>query len=124
MWMMKVAVISADDGRTDDDGDDDSDSDDEAPFNRGDIVWAKYGKSFYPAKVVGKDDVPEQYHKQLFAVHSVKHAVILWYGENRYSRIPFSRITVLAESREDSLRASNPDILPLYNMALAELRND
>ena len=115
---------SMDDGCTDDDDDDDIEDDSEVPFNRGDIVWAKYGRTFYPAKVVGKDDVPKQYHHQLFSIHSVKHAVIMWYGENRYSRIPFSRITILAESREDSLRAANPDILPLYNMALADLRND
>ena len=117
---------SDDDGATDNDGESDGkdDVDDEAAFNQGDIVWAKCGKRLYPAKVVGKGDVPVQYHKQLFSVMSSSHGVVCWYGENRFSCVLMSNISILAESREDSSRAASPDILPMYNMALADLRND
>ena len=110
-----------DEGCTDDESDM---SDNEQPFNRGDIVWAKYGKLFYPAKVVGKKDVPIEHHRQLFSGSSDKHAVVMWYGEDKYSRVLVSKITLLAESREDAKRATNQDILLLYNLALADLRND
>ena len=112
----------SDDGQTDGESDD-SDADDQI-FNRGDIVWAMYARTYYPAKVVGKDDVPEQHQKQLFAVVSKQHVVVMWFGENKYSRVLTTRISPLAESREDSQRAAKPEILVLYNMALAELRND
>ena len=110
-----------DDGQTDDESSDEE----EGEFNRGDIVWGKYGKNYYPAKVVGKKDTPAEYHEKLFGTHSSKHAVVRWYGENRYSRILYSRMKVLAESREDiALAAARKDIRDLYDLAMSELRND
>lgn len=121
----EIIYDSDDEGATDDEESDcEENLDDETPFNRGDIVWAKCGKRFYPAKIVGKDEVPAQYHKALFSVASANHAVVSWYGENRFSRVHVSKIDILAESREDNARAASLDILPLYNLAVRELRND
>ena len=115
-------IDDGDIGQTDEEPDED-DTDDVA-FNRGQIVWAKYGSKSYPAKIVGKEDVSEKYQKQLFSVNSDGFTVVHWHGENSYSRIKVSKIQILRESREDSKLADQPDILLKYNMALADLRDD
>ena len=115
-------IDDGDIGQTDEEPDED-DTDDVA-FNHGQIVWAKYGRKSYPAKIVGKEDVSEKYQKQLFSVNSDGFTVVHWYGENSYSKIKVSKIQILRESREDSKLADQPDILLKYNMALADLRDD
>ena len=91
-------------------------------FLRGQIVLAKYGRTYFPAKIVGKDDVPSQYRKQLFQV--VYMTMQLFIGMGNYRCIQVGHIKLLVESQVDSSCAAQSDILPLYNMALAELRNN
>ena len=113
-------IDDGDIGQTDEEPDEDDTND--VAFNRGQIVWAKYGRKSYPAKIVGKEDVSEKYQKQLFSVNSDGFIVVHWYGEN--SRIKVSKIQILGESREGLKLADQPDILLKYNMALADLRDD
>ena len=43
----------------------DIDSEDEKTISPGDIVWAKYGKIWYPGKVVTIFDIPSEKQKKL-----------------------------------------------------------
>lgn len=112
-----------DDGATDmsDESDDESVHDALGP---GDIVWAKYGRAFYPAKVVHPKDVPTNQKRTL--LRSVKDTVLVkWYGEERISRVKSANVETLAENKVDAYRASrNERILRHYQLALSDLRNE
>lgn len=108
---------------SDRDGTDESESDSEC-FSPGDIVWAKYQRTYFPAKVVTPSEVPVQLHKTLF--RSLQDSVVVrWYGESNFSRIKIANVDPLAENKVDSSRAAkNNTIFMNYQLALADLRKD
>lgn len=101
-----------------------SESDDEnlAP---GEIVWAKYGKTFYPAQIVSHYDVPPKLQKKLFRSKGKDFVVVKWYGEDRYSKVRTVNVDILAENKVDVARAAKSDKMHLlYQLALSDLRKD
>ena len=90
----------------------------------GDVVWAKHGWTWYPAKVMSRADVPENLHTSLFR-NKVDELVVQWYGENTFSWKRTSQLDHLSENRIDSSRASRSNsMLLLYQGALAHMRMD
>ena len=108
-----------------DDSDDDSDEayGNEDEFRPGDVVWAKYQKVWYPAKVALSTDLPSSLKKKLQS--SSVFIPVIWYGENKFSLVQIRSIDHLSQNRIDEARASvSDDILIKYNMAVSDLRND
>lgn len=102
----------------------DSEDDDEnlAP---GEVVWAKYGKTWYPAQIVSHCDVPLKLPKNLFRSKGKDFIVVKWYGEERYSKVRTANVDTLAENKVDAARASKSDKMHLlYQLALSDLRKD
>ena len=113
-----------DDGPSDLSGTDDDEDQEESQFTPDDVVWAKHGRTWYPAKVVSCADVPEKLHKSLFR-NKVDELVVQWYGEKTFSWKKTSQLDHLSENRIDSSRASKSHrMLLLYQEALSDLRMD
>ena len=75
-----------DDGKTDDNLDSDSDDEEETRdvdecTNIGDIVWAKHGRAWYPATIVGLDVVPPQVLQHL-GRNLDKKQIVKWRGND------------------------------------------
>ena len=116
-----------DHGQSDVDEDDDDEVDEEnfSSYAPGDIVWGKYGKNYYPAKIVSYGELPERLQKGLFCLRKPESVIVKWYGEDNFSWVKIKDIDELAENKCDSARASlNEDIHQKYQLALADLRND
>ena len=108
-------VDSEDEGQTD--VDTDSDEEQEIDYKSGDIVWAKYGRIWYPAKVCCLADLPESLQVR-FSKYKDK-LIVKWFGENMYSSVTASQIDVLEENLVDAARAARSShILKQYNIAL------
>lgn len=115
---------SDDEGASDISSSSDDDSSEES-ISPGDIVWAKYGRVWYPAKIVSSCDVPIRLQRNLFRCKGDDSVVVLWYGEDRFSRVKCVNIDVLAENKIDASRAAKNDTIHLaYQLALADLRQD
>ena len=114
-----------DDGASDVSSDSDDDSEDE-DLGPGDIVWARYGRVWYPAKIVSSEDVSKNLHKSLFRSKPGEDALVVkWYGEDRFSRVKTQNIDHLPENKVDAARAAKNDKIHLYyQLALSELRLD
>lgn len=112
-----------DDGPTDlSSSDPDSDIDEES-FKPGDVVWAKHGRMWYPARVVSPFDVPEHLKGPLTRHLTQSKVLVKWYGEDNFSSITIDHLDYLAENKIDSARASRShNMLLLYQEALADLR--
>ena len=92
-------------------------------FRPGDVVWAKYTRIWYPAKVCRSSDIPQSLKNKL--KQSKTLFPIMWYVENKHSLVQIRNIDQLAQNRVDECRASvSEDILMMYNEALPDLRND
>ena len=68
--------------------DNDSDSEDDNDItetNFGYSVWAKYYRTWYPAKVVSENELPASLKKKLANLEGL--VAVRWYGENNYSLI-------------------------------------
>ena len=106
-------------------GTDQSDSEESADeaedeVGPGDIVWALYGRRWYPAKLLSVSDLP----------HNIKGSfrnprgkfIVKWFVEDRFSLV--NKVEPLAENRLDAQRAGqSKNILEAYNLALEELNN-
>lgn len=114
-----------DDGKTDDDSDSDSDDEEETRdvdecTNIGDIVWAKHGRTWYPATIVGLDVVPPQVLQHL-GRNLDKKQIVKWWGEENFSALDEKNIEPLARNKSDEFRANRSTyISKLYHQALAE----
>ena len=84
---------------------DDEEDQKESQFTPGDVVWAKHGRTWYPAKVLSRADVPENLHKSLFR-NKVDELVVQWYGEKTFSWKRTSQLDHLSENHIDSSLAS------------------
>ena len=108
-----------------------ADSDDEeiytGSFKAGDIVWAKYQGTWYPAQVAKSDELPSILATKLRRCN-MDAVPLKWYGENRFSLVRPKCIDMLAQNRVDEQRAAvsvaGCDMLARYNEALSDLRND
>lgn len=90
----------------------------------GDVVWGKHGRTWYPAKVVSKADVPLNLQKTLFRTTG-DTLVVKWYGSEQYSKLKSVNVDHLAENKVDAARASRSHQMQLlYQQALADLRLD
>lgn len=81
-------IDDADTGVTVTDGEDQEDGDadtDEMGMYCSAVVWAKYGKFWYPAKVVSLETVPTNFRKKLPSTEN--KYVISWFGESKFSAI-------------------------------------
>ena len=111
---------SDDDGATDVSDSDESEDEVDEDLGPGDIVWALYGRRWYPARIVNISDLPEN------ARGSFKNPrgrnIVKWYGEDQYSFV--TKVDILAENRIDAQRAGqSKDILEAYNLALEDLNH-
>jgi len=114
--------------KEDDGASDLSDSDEESPQDAhgpGDIVWAKYGRMWYPAKVLSTNEIPIHLQKNLARSAQKDSVVVKWYGEDKYSRVKTGNVDMLAENKLDASRAAkNATIHLLYQLALSDLRQE
>ena len=116
---------SEDEGKTDDDSDDEAGEREENEcIHIGDIVWGKHGRVWYPAKVVGQEEVPELVLQHLGRNLDGKH-LVKWWGEDNFSTLEESKIEHLARNKIDELRANrSKHISKLYHQAVAETIDD
>ena len=105
--------------------DTDSDTDDDpgnSDINFGSVVWAKYCRTWYPAKVVSASELPSSLKSKL------PHSGLIpvkWYRENQYSLVYQRNLDTLAQNRVDEARASvSEQMLIKYNEALSDVQND
>jgi len=86
----------------------------------GSVVWGKYGRHFYPGKIVDIDAVPSKYKNKL---PSTKYKyVIYWYGETSYSVIAKEKVELLGRNRVDKARSQmSKQIEQRYHLALADI---
>ena len=111
---------SEDDGATDESDSDESDDDMEEDYVPGDIVWALYGRRWYPGRLVNMSDLPDNVRGS-FKNPKCRY-IVKWYGEDQYSLV--NKVDILAENRIDAQRAGQSrDILQAYNLALEDLNN-
>ena len=113
---------SEDNGYTDQsDSDEDGDSEnDDENMGPGDVVWALYGRTWYPGRLCDMVDVPENSRKNLKNPNG--KFIVKWYGEDQYNLV--SKIEILAENRIDAQRASrSADMQQVYNLALEDVNN-
>ena len=119
--------IDVDDiGQSDEECDDDDEDNEEnsSSYAPGDIVWGKYGKFYYPAKIVSHGEFPEKLQKS-FRVRKAESVIVRWYGEGNFSWVQNKNLDELAENKSDSTRAAiNEEMHHKYQLALADLRND
>ena len=115
-------IDDADTGVTVTDGEDQEDGDadtDEMGMYCGAVVWAKYGKFWYPGKVVSLETVPTNIRKKLPSTEN--KYVISWFGESNFSAIAKDNVEMLARNKSDKARAEQSvNIGKKYLMALAE----
>ena len=86
----------------------------------GSVVWGKYGRHFYPEKIVDIDAVPSKYKNKLPSTE-YKY-VIYWYGETSYSVIAKEKVELLGRNRVDKARSQmSKQIEQRYHLALADI---
>ena len=112
------------------DASDESEDEDEcdalinSDLRTGDVVWAKFSRTWYPARIACMSEVPESLAKRIRA-SKAGLVPLLWYGEARYGSASIRYIDTLGENRCDAARAAvSVDILGRYNAALADLNKD
>lgn len=83
----------------------------------GEIVWALYGNTWYPAKICSLAEVPEE-NRCKFSKLGEK-LIVKWLGEEKYSPVSAKHIDELGENLLDAKRAArSKNIMELYNRAL------
>ena len=116
-------MCTANDSGSDSQSEYDSEDVYEAEFKAGDVVWGKYGKTWYPAKVCAVTELPVSLLKKLKGSYDL--IPLKWYVENTFSLIRSRFVDVLAQNRVDEARASkSAETLQKYNEAVSDLRND
>ena len=106
-----------DEGQTDDETDTSEDEDSE--FNPGDIIWAKYGRIWYPAQIYSLADVPVHLQSQFQG--QKEKVIVKWFGEDKYSSVLVNQLDVLGENLIDAARAAKSKyIMGQYNQALGQ----
>ena len=93
---------SEDKGFTDQSDSDESESEDEEDVGPGGIVWALYGRTWYPARLCNLIDLAEGIRRNF--KNPKGKFIAKWYGEERYSLV--SKVDHLAENLLDAQRAS------------------
>ena len=89
-------------------------------INIGDIVWGKHGRTWYPARVMGRDELPDDILQYLGRNLDGKH-IVKWWGEENFSALEESKVEPLARNKTDELRANRSQyISKLYHQAVAE----
>ena len=96
-------IIDDDDlGCSDDDEEDISDDEDVhdscSNFGPGDIVWGKYGRKFFPAKIVSFNQLPEKVQAGLGKSRKADSVIVQWYGEDNYSWVKTRNIDELSNA--------------------------
>ena len=87
----------------------------------GDIVWAKHGRVWYPAKVVHLDSVPINIAK-LLGRSATNKIVVQWWNEDNYSALHESKVELLGRNQIDEFRANRSrQVSRNYHLAVAEL---
>ena len=108
---------------SDDESEIDDDHNDTDDTNYGYAVWAKYLRTWYPAKVVSPDDIPPSLKRKLQTSEGL--IAVQWYGEDRYSLVQRTNTDTLAQNRIDEVRAAvTEQMLIKYNLALSDVHND
>ena len=84
---------------------------------RGDMIWAKHARIWYPAQICSLNDVRSNL-QHWFPVQNNK-VLVKWFGENNFSSVSSSQIDVLHENLVDVARAAR-SIMEQYNIALGK----
>ena len=118
-------------GHSDEESEDESDDDDEvfagnSNFSPGDVVWTKWGRKCFPAKVISYKELESSIKTKLSRSKKTHdYVVVQWYGENNYNWVNVKNMYELSENRCDAANAAkSEDIHQRYQLALADLRND
>ena len=95
-------------------------------FGPGDIVWAKWGRKYFPAKVISYKELDSSIKTKLRCSKKTSdYVVVQWYGENNYNWVSVKNMYELSENKCDAANAAkNKDIQQSYQLAVADLRND
>ena len=75
---------SEDDGAKDESDSDESDVDAEEDYGPGDIVWALYGRRWYPGQLVSMSDLPDHVRGSFKNPNS--RYIVKWYGKDQQGR--------------------------------------
>ena len=95
----------------------------EESFKPGDVVWARHGRIWYPAKVLSPTEVPDHLKSSLLRHLTQNKVVVKWYGEDNYTTISVQHVNHLAENKLDVARAARSHSMQLlYQQALADVR--
>ena len=115
--------LTEDEDASDDGSDIEQEHHETESTNYGYPVWAKYLRSWYPAKVVSPSDIPLSLQHKLQSSEGL--IAVYWYGEDRYSLVQRTNTDVLAQNRVDEVRAAvSEQMLIKYNLALSDVHND
>ena len=109
-----------DNGHTDDESEIESEDEEEQPDEvhaPGEIIWALYGNTWYPAKICSLAEVPEE-NRSKFSKLGEK-LIVKWVGEEKFSPVSVKHIDELGENLVDAKRAArSKNIMERYNRAL------
>ena len=86
----------------------------------GDIVWAKHGKVWSPARVVGSEAVPKDILRE-FGRSLQGKIIVKWWGEEMYAALLERQVEILARNKIDEFRATKSTLISkLYHQAVVE----
>ena len=108
-----------DDNGFTDDTSDESEEEEDVEFTPGDVIWAKHGRIWYPAKICCLNDKPP--HLQNSFLVQKDTLIVKWYGEDNYSAVNANQVDILGENLVDASRAARSKyIMQEYNIALGQ----
>ena len=67
------------------------------------MLWAKYGKFYYPGEIVSQETVSSIIRRKLPTTQN--KYVVSWFGENNFSVIAKENVEFLARNKIDKARA-------------------
>ena len=72
------------------------------------IVWAKYGKFWYPATVVTWQELPDNLKMRGFRSIGKLSVIVQWFDEVNFSKVKIQNLDVLSDNEVDLERAGIP----------------
>ena len=77
---------------------DDNDNNNRDLATPGKIVWAKYGKFWYPATVITWQDLPDNLKLRGFRKIGKSSVIVQWFGEINFSKVKIQNLDELSDN--------------------------
>ena len=85
------------------------------------IVWAKWGRRYFPTTVISYNELKAKLRR---SKDTLDYVIVQWYGENNYSWVYVGNMYELSENKSDASNAAvDEDVNQRYQMALADLQH-